>query len=408
MSDVHSSASERRVSFSVLRVALAVIGMHYFLTPAEWGVSAQNVQLVRLLGGGLLVASVCFGVRLNKSSQALWAFYLFLAVLFVWINFPKNPGGLFFLSAFVGLSFLLIAAQLNYGVREGFGRILTGLLLLWVGSLLAQVVLYFGAGSVVDLHQLLHPYSEARIGGAGLLFRFTGVHIEPGTYANWVYLLVLLRAVVSGRLFDWIAVAAVTSILLTVSVWGAVAVSLYFIGFLLALIAAGRSADRTKLGVVAVLVLVMAFFFFQKFGLAIEEALNYFFVRAELGDASGTAKIDAYAGFLNVLGDAVVLGFPLDFDFCSGCASPQDSGIFVNLVVRAGLLVTIFIFSVLLLMFWRMFGFPVVLVVMPVFTSKVFYFDPIFWMLAGLGVLYARKNLRHYPQEAWRLSDSRV
>jgi hypothetical protein len=55
-----------------------------------------------------------------------------------------------------------------------------------------------------------------------------------------------------------------------------------------------------------------------------------------------------------------------------------------------------------------MFGFPVVLVVMPVFTSKVFYFDPIFWMLAGLGVLYARKNLRHYPQEAWRLSDSRV
>lgn len=398
MNDRHSSILETRASFSLFRVVLAVIGMHYFLTPAEWGVSAQNVQLVRLLGGGVLLASVCFGVRFSKSSQVLGAFYLFLAFWFVAINLPKNPGGLFFLSAFVGISFLLIAAQIDQGVREGFSRILTTLLLFWVGSLLLQVVLYFAAGSVVDLHRFLHPYSEARIGGAGLLFRFTGVHIEPGTYANWVYLLVLLRAAVSGRLFDWVAVGAVASILLTVSVWGAIAVSLYFIAFFLVLIAAGKSADRAKLSLVAVFMIGVAFVFYQKFGSAIDEALNYFFVRAELGDASGTAKIDAYNGFIKVLGDSVVFGFPLDFDFCGGCASPQDSGIFINLVVRGGLLLAMSIFLVLLFLFWRVFSFPAALVIVPALTSKVFYFDPIFWMLAGLGVLYARYGFRGYLQ----------
>lgn len=398
MSDVYSVVSEERSSFSFLRLVLAVIGMHYFLTPAEWGASAQNVQVVRLLGGGLLLASVCFGVRFRKSCQVLWAFYLFLAFWFIVINFPKNPGGLFFLAAFVGISFVLISAQLDNSVREGFARVLTALVIFWVVSLLLQVVLYFGAGSVVDLHRLMHPYSEARIGGAGLLFRFTGVHIEPGTYANWVYLLVLLRAAVSGRLFDWVAVTAVASILLTVSVWGALAVSLYFAGFFLALIAAGKSTDRAKLGLVAVFMVGVAFLFYHRFGFAIEEAVNYFFFRAELGDASGTAKIDAYSGFKKVLGDVVVFGSPLDFDFCSGCASPQDSGLFINTVVRAGLLLAVFIFSVLLMLFWKVFSFSAALVVLPVFTSKVFYFDPIFWMLVGLGVVHARYGVRQCPQ----------
>lgn len=379
---------ERRLFWLFLHVALAALAIHYFLTPFEVGAGGATPYTQRLFFGFVFLLLIGLGGRVEKRAEVLFLFFIVTAVWFVSINFPENIGSLLYFLAFLGCA-LFSPALLGHGERLArFSLVLDYLLLFWLLSLVFQVVFYFATSSILDVHGFFHPSSAARIPTIGNLVRFTGVHIEPGTYSNWIFGLVLLRAVVSGRLYDKLALAAMASTALTMSAWGALAIGVYFSSLAIAIL---RSLDSRLVGRLLVFVGLFAVFMVYLAGKYFDELWDfsqYLLARSELEDASGASKVTAFSGFVALILDVAVLGKSLNFDFCGGCLSPQDAGVFINLAVRGGVVFTVFLFGVIGLALVRVGGGAASLLLGPLAGAKFYYFDPIFWLIFGFSIYF--------------------
>lgn len=378
-----------RVYFAVF---LLVVALHYALVPAESIGSAQLVQWGRVLSSFVAASIVLSFGGVSNQANGLWVLFCVVVAWFIVLNFGANPSLLFLISMFVGAACMLAAAALNPAGKTLLSRALDALVYCWLFALIFQVLGYFAGYGVLDLHGMLHPYSAARIQGQGYFLRFTGVHIEPGTYANWMYGLLLLRLLVSGRIFDGLAIAAMLSILVTMSAWGLLTVLSYFLVMFFQIFRRNPVVARGKLTLIFVVVAVVA-------GLSILEnytffldTFDYFYNRAQLLDASGTAKVDAYGAFSIIFLDLIFSGLPLNVDFCNGCDSPQDAGIFVNLVVRGGLIFAVVMFGLIARSLVRIQGLFGLVLLLPLAFGKYFYFDPIFWFLVAFAAVSGSRS----------------
>lgn len=379
---------ERRLFWLFLHVVGAVLAIHYFLTPFELGTGGATSYAQRLIFGAIFLLLTGLGGRLEKRAEVLFLFFIITAAWFFFINFPENVGPLLYFFAFLGCAFLA-PALLGHGEKLArLSLVLDCLLIFWFFSLVFQVAFYFATSNILDVHGFFYPSSAARIPTIGNLVRFTGVHIEPGTYSNWIFGLVLLRAVVSGRLYDKLALAAMASTALTMSAWGAVAIGIYFSSLAIAVLRSlnSRLIGRLLLfvGLFAVVMVYVAGKYFDE----LWDFSQYLLARSELEDASGASKVTAFAGFLSLILDVAVLGKPLSFDFCGGCLSPQDAGIFINLAVRGGVIFAVFLFGVIGFSLVRIGGGAAILLLGPLAGAKFYYFDPIFWLIFGFSIYF--------------------
>jgi hypothetical protein len=369
---------KNNIFFTIVMMA----GLHYVLNPAESPGAPNMAILTRvILAVVVLVSALLIGVS-SRGRAKLIVPFVFIVVWFLLINFPGNFPHLVLLYLFLAFSFFVAASMFAEPKKGIFICAFDWLLFFWVSSLGVQILLYFFTSQIFDMHQWLHPLSESRIRDLGLVVRFTGVHIEPGTYASWVYGVVFLRGLVRRDLFDRLNLISVASIFLTFSAWGSLAAISYLLAYYLKE-KSWRALLRLKVITVLLLGLGLSLYVVTQFSEEIRFVLSYFSARASLGDESGAAKLQAYSGLLEILLRVALVGVPLDLDFCHGCISPQDAGIFFTLVARGGLLFSVVIFSVIFSSFFRVFGLAVCLALIPLLFVKYFYFEPLFWTIFG-------------------------
>ena len=361
---------------------LASVGLHYLFNPSESGGSIMAI-LVRLIFGSVLFLMAFFITMPKNRSAKLGYVFAFICIWFVLNNFPENTAELFLVFLFLGFGFVISAYLISESGAGMFSQGLDFLLAFWVTSLFLQVFLYFLTSEVLDFHKWMHPLSEARIAGVGQFVRFTGVLIEPGTYANWVYGLVILRGVSGNKLFDRLSLVSILSILITLSAWGFIAVAVYLLAYFGRNLTYGGSKVYRRVMIGAFLIIAVFSIIYVQFLSQISEIIEYLTSRSELSDGSGAAKVQAYDGFLNIFTRIFVFGQPVNFDFCNGCLSPQDAGLFVNLAVRTSILFALIVFFVIFKSVFRRYGFIACFCIFPLAFAKFFYYEPLFWAILG-------------------------
>jgi hypothetical protein len=374
-------------------VLVCTVLVHYLLTPTELPDPKLGLLIRTIAGCALLVIVGPFAHP--KASDVGFMFLAFVAVAawFALVNQARFLGAMYQFTIFLLIAFgLALSSQRSKTQTRSstVERMLSGIIVCWTGALLFQLGYYLATGESLDIHAMLHPGSESRLFEAMSFIRLTGTHLEPGTYSHWLYGVILLRAFVSGKLFDLLSILGVASIYVSLSAWGALSATIYFACLLLRHLQ-GR-VDRRGIAITGTLVVVAALGAYH-FNKEIEEFLTYLTIRSELTDTSGIAKLAAYDGFLRVLDRIVLIGLPIDYDFCEGCLAPQDAGLFVNLAVRTGL---VFAAAAYLIVFhgaYRTCGWPGLIATLPLVFAKYFYFEPLFWMIVGVSLLH-RPRLR--------------
>lgn len=361
----------------VRSIALA-IGLHYVLAPAESPGSSFAVDL------RLVVAMMISLVVLAHTwrEDAWQSVALPLTLLCAWILLLNFPSATWY--ALIFCVFVIASAAIAIGftvarTRSLFLSALDALIVIWIVALLFQILAYYALGAVVDLHAFLHPYSQARLYEEGMygLFRMTGLHIEPGTYSNWMFGIVFLRGLLRNRFFDGLSVLAVASLPLTVSFWGLLCAAVYFGAYALHL--AGRKGAGRALPFAGLVILAGGIYSLVGSDL-LQSATEYFLYRSELEDGSGYAKRSAYREFMSELWTVAAFGTPVDHDFCGGCEAPQDAGILINLIMRLGVAGTLLMLFPLAVATFRTGGAAGLLLLLPLAFAKFFYFEPILWI----------------------------
>ena len=384
-----------------LLAALTAVWLHYLITPAEsgGGLALYLRFAVAMLTG---LAALCSCIN----QPQLQRLPLPMCLLALWILLNNLASTTWWAVMFAGfaLASMLVSVTMVAGSRKAMLQLALDMLLAaWVGLFLLQFLLYHGAGILVDIHRLLHPYSEARLltdGDSGVL-RLTGPHIEPGTYSNWVLGLVILRALVKGKWFDLAALAAVASTMLSFSLWAVAGACLYLLAAVLASLSFSRPASLLRLLVVGAVAGIVAMWLWDPL---LVDALDYMSARADVDDGSGNAKLQAYLGFMNELGRVLFIGTPMDYDYCDGCLAPQDAGLAVNLVMRLGLVPTLLVLLPIARQLWRSGGAPACLASLPLLFAKFYVFDPLVWIMFGVCLLRApvRPAFARSPRLHWK------
>jgi hypothetical protein len=366
-------------------MVLLVLSLHYLLNPSESGSSQFIATIVRIAAGAVVL--LLLFIRFRPPSGLLWLVPA-LTALGGWLalqNFPNNIELVLLFLAFATYAFVIAAYLRSRAAGDVLQRALDILLAFWIAAFLIQLLVYVVTGTIYDFHAWLHPWSAARLPTAGddNYVRFTGLMIEPGTFSNWVYSLIVLRGVSGRRLFDKLAIVGVLSTLLTLSAWSVLAAPLYFFALAASNFRPRSASFYRKALVVAVIFGSGTAILWSVYGQEVENLRDYYQYRADSESRAGSAKVLAFEGFAQVVPEVIFFGKPLSYSFCGGCVSPQDAGISLNLVVKFGAAVTAIVFSIIAACIARRYGLFVVSVLGPFAFAKLFYFDPLFWIVVG-------------------------
>lgn len=249
-----------------------------------------------------------------------------------------------------------------------------------IGFLILQFLEYYVTGRLFDYHNLIFPWSEARLPLWSSLARVGGAYLEPGTYANWIYVFLLFRLFLD-RSANFLLVPLVSfTMIFSMSAWG-VLVGI----FVISVYASGR-LDKT----------VLLYLFSALIGGYVAFSL------LELGDVwallenkilysgSRESRDSTLQEFLGIFPDWVIFGLGFGKVFCVDCTSPQDAGLIISLVVVYGLPFAFFVFAVILFFAFQQGGLQLFVLALPLLTTKLFYWEHVFWfmfMLSLLGLL---------------------
>lgn len=383
---------KRTLKFKSPLLLTLVLGalLQVSLTPAESGsdVGGGIVSLlIRALawGGVGFLAFFYSGRFFSANVTRCWSWLGLFFVLFFLSNALSGVLPLFqlLMVAWVLLGAALVASSCCSSERFSIGFLyaLNCIVVFWVGAFLCQLIWFVISGDVLQIHSFFAPYSgEQRVEllGSGLA-RLGGVHIEPGTYVNWLFGVVLLRAVMLGDPFDRINVIAFTTMPVSMSFWGGVSFLFFVFAFFLA---RKREAGFYVKAVFAASFLFAVLYFLDVFS----DFLEYYEHRSQIEDLSTEAKVDGFNGFWEGLDRYFLIGAGYSFDFCNGCLSPQDSGVFINMAVQIGFVGAVFFVSFLFYRFYFLFGFSGIFLLVPFLYAKWYYWDYVFWLIFSFSV----------------------
>jgi hypothetical protein len=285
----------------------------------------------------------------------------------------------FFVGANI-LSAVLVYEASKRWPRE-FNTAVTWLLAISIGALFVQVFMfYLLGGPIVDLHEMVfNSPSRAAVDFVGIN-RFSGLQVEPGTYANNTAFLLAVFLFTSGysKRVYWIAILTVLTLLLTGS-----ATSVYFTCVMLLLLPQLWSHRIRMWHVLALFVFILAF-------LASSNIIDHLNERfAHNDDGSLSIWKTGLFSYLDTGWEDKIIGLGYEHPPCVDCHF-QDLGVTFNLISGGGLLVGI----VLAVLFYRVASFNGILLTMVIFAmplnSRMYYYEAPVWML----FLFAQANLR--------------
>ncbi|WP_426117387.1 O-antigen ligase family protein [Massilia sp. PWRC2] len=288
----------------------------------------------------------------------------------------------------------LMLYEASYRWRKEFVISVSSLLLINAIFIIVQAVLFYVVThSIFDFHKALFG-SDSRFAEDYLnIARFSGIQVEPGTYANYIGCLtaiLLLVAEFSARIL-WIAFLAVLSIFLTNS-----GSSVYFVPVLIALMA---YLWRSKIRMVHLLVLIVAIFAYLFFSGVLNHLEDRFF---EHDDGSLSHRVEGMHAYMTQSIEEKFFGVGFGSDPCVRCYY-QDIGVAFNLVTRGGALVTL----ALVLILARSVAvngpiLAIILFLIPL-NEKMFFYEAPIWLF----LLLSSTSLRASPMQLSDASASR-
>ena len=355
-----------------------LIGLLYCLVPAGTkGSSFGDVLRGCISVAIVLVTAALYRPRISRSNA--WRLTCFF-VFSLFAAFHTTSGySLIFGCAVVFGVILATAASQNSGFRKHLASTILALLLASVLGLIIQLAVYIYNGTVLDVHALVYPHSESRVfEGIGLV-RLTSFYTEPGTYANWVYLLLLIYTVLSPKVKRYLIFTVAASMIVALSAWGTVVALLLFGVTIFGNV--GRGALRPSLAVALIASLVIVGLF-----VPLDAVLETLASKTTMDDASVDSKIVTYTEFYRTFGQFLIFGDGFSSRFCEFCLSPQDAGFALSLSVVMGVLFTVWVLCSYFIALLREGELRLAVLSLPLMFTKAFYWDFAVWMLFFLVV----------------------
>ncbi len=370
------AAIRQRLS-AVKRAALSgflCLGFFYCLVPTE-SIGSNRALVARLAVAVAIVVVVVtlLKPRISRSNVC----YLIVCFLVSLMALVRSFGGHLFLFWFslVFAVTLSSAAVNNRAFRQSLSQAVLALLVLSVFLLLFQIAIYLYSGSVLEIHEMLFPYSgEARIQGMEGLLRFSSFYIEPGTYSNWVYLFLMIYMALNPDAKAHLIFLVASSMALTLSAWG-VLVGLLLVG--VTILQNGGKGSWLLLVPVALALAIAPMSLVD----AVLTSLHY---KLSPDEASAGYKMEAYEQFQQIAGDVLVLGDGFSSKFCQSCLSPQDAGFALNLAVVMGVFFLIGVFGVYFATLFRAGSIRFAVLSLPLLFTKAYYWEFSVWLLLFL------------------------
>jgi hypothetical protein len=353
-----------------------VVMFFLLATPFELTAGSGYSYFAKLICAvGLIVTS---GAMASLRPNTTLFLSVFLALIFLIAN-SNNPNDRVLL-AFATILITVILGNLRtepWNAR--LCAILSGFLAVHAAALLVVFANFFLRGDIIDLHSMVFP-GAARTEQYGSVARIAGLHVEPGTYAQWTMAALFFRALITRSLGTPFNFAIVLTVALTFSLWAAMAVIVFLIGVLIEFILTRSTTTRWRaflaIGLAGAAIYLVGTGLPQQFS---DDALGFFQLKLNNSESS-LDKLLATAEFWRTLPNNLVIGSPVTPGFCPACLAPTDVGLWANLIYYFGLLPMLFLFAAMAgqLLKWGI-AFAVLAALMLVWKAS--YFDPLLWLI---------------------------
>lgn len=362
--------------FWVESLCFFVVATHFEFGDAGSGL-AYAIKLA-CLGAILLPRFAIGGATIGNGV----AWIVVLACIFLSVNLVETTD-----RAVIAFALIVVGSAVGQlrdpDWDERLIALLTVYLIIHLGGFIFQVGQFLLQGQILELHGLIFP-SASRAYQVGTAARLSGFQIEPGTYAQWMLMATFLRCLLLRRIFSPLSGAVVASTLVTLSLWAVIGVALFAIGAIIE--AVFQSTFRNKFrATYLILLLGISFliFFYSLPDATIRDSLTYLDVKADLTSTSGTDKVAAVGAIFERVFDVLIFGAPLGSRFCEACLSPQDVGIWANLVYYFGLLPTVAVMGLVAWSIATRWGPSYLPLLVALLSWKAQFYDPFLWIILG-------------------------
>jgi hypothetical protein len=282
---------------------------------------------------------------------------------------------------------------------EMLGHVLVVYLAVNATGLVLQTATLWGTGTLLDLHGSVFQ-SAARIEVIGTHGRLSGFHNEPGTFSQWMLMTLLLRCLLTRRLFSFFNMLICATIMSTISLWGVMGVTAYLIAVAIeALLSSSVSQMIKRLALlfslgVTILIVVAT----QVPTEVIEQSLAFLEAKADVEtNDSSLDKLLAAEHFSNQIWDLIVIGAPITPGFCPPCIAPNDAGLGLNSVYYFGLLLVVVLGSVIIFRVATLWGISYLPLFGMMMIWKAPFYDPAVWMIIGLVLAFKGHDTPSFP-----------
>lgn len=356
---------------------LAVLGVLIATTPSEN--ASGNLGLVVFLHFLALVLAAPYLLQrhTNTVPLRLIIYILIVTSVFVLSNIAM-PGSWALAVSILGTCTLLFGVFAAHPQR--LRTVIDTVLIINLGALAFQFLFYILAGEIVHLHTLLFPLSDSRAGEFLGFVRLGGLHLEPGTYSNFMYVLVVFRVLLGGALTDRLSLLMLASFALTFSAWG---IAAFLTGMITIALAAFKNRQRMGKVLLSGFIVMSGFLIVLFTSNLLEPILSYLEIRLDPTRGSASYRIIAFNELVATFDRYVPIGMPMAEKFCAHCQSPQDLGIWSQFIVRFGIFTAVLVFVVSIVSAWKHSVMMVILVLFA-FTGKYGVSTPITWLFLAL------------------------
>lgn len=374
-------------AFSTISFLAILVSLFLLFTPFEEP-SATPTMLPKYVAAGVSMFLLCPLIIFSKlrfTQPSLLVVIVLVTLLFhaVIVN-PVPPQFALLIAANLALAIVIFEARFAY--RKEFEAAVACLLIINVLTLFIQAGLfYFVTHSIYDIHKTLFRSESRVVEDYFNIARFAGIHVEPGTYTNFVSCLLVIYIFSSdfSKKVVGLAVATTISVLMTHS-----ASAVFFVSVLL-LIMGWLWRKRITLPEMLMVLGAIVFFVYAS------NFLDHLLTRFGGNDPSLSSKMLGIDTYVHANVEEKLVGFGFGRDPCIGCHY-QDIGVILNLVSRGGIIVTLS-FSLLFVRAIRLHGFILATLIfsIPAYCIMYFFEAPI-WVF----ILFAASSRKLFDKRA--------
>lgn len=327
----------------------------------------------------MLYAFYSNNFKISKYSAIFFTTMIFVMSTLFFVSYGRSIYPL--ITSLLFVSFVTPAIYNNSSFKYQFTQALFILIITSVSMVFLQTFIFFITNDILLIHEFVFPFSQARIGEEvqyNNLTRMGGMYIEPGTYSNYMFLLLTLYMLLKKKLTSKLIFFTAVSMILTYSLWGMI-----FASYLLILIS---FVNIVKLPLKSKLFLLTALIFTSIYGVSIlknSDMMQFGIEKMTRNSQEGStgSKKQAYEVFSNNIEDFLIIGDGFAPEIRGKISSLQDAGLLLNISIVFGIMFTLILLVMYVTFFLLLADYTILLASIPLFLSKLFYWDPGLWLL---------------------------